>query len=63
VAEVDGIAPEYAMAVRRYMGEEFAAGCLATADQPGTRMARIAVRPEWVGVLDFETRLPGVMAQ
>jgi hypothetical protein len=22
-------------------------------------MARIAVRPAWVGVLDFETRLPG----
>ena len=29
------------------------------ADDPSTRMARIAVRPAWVGVLDFETRLPG----
>jgi hypothetical protein len=24
-------------------------------------MARIAVRPTWVGVLDFQQRLPGVM--
>jgi hypothetical protein len=33
------------------------------ADQPGTRMARITVRPTWVGLLDFAgDRLPGVMA-
>jgi hypothetical protein len=31
-------------------------------DQPGTRMARITVRPTWVGLLDFGGgRLPGVM--
>jgi hypothetical protein len=24
-------------------------------------MARIAVRPAWVGVLDFETRLPSAL--
>jgi hypothetical protein len=29
------------------------------ADRPGVRMARIAVRPTWVGVLDFTTRFPG----
>ncbi|MEV4530295.1 hypothetical protein [Streptosporangium sp. NPDC049304] len=32
---------------------------VAAVDHPGTRMARIAVRPTWVGVLDFQTRLPG----
>lgn len=26
------------------------------------RMARIVVRPEWVGLLDFTTRFPGVIA-
>jgi hypothetical protein len=32
-------------------------------EQPGTRMARTTVRPEWVGVLDFAGgRLPCVMA-
>jgi hypothetical protein len=52
------VVPEYALAARRYMGEEAAAGYLAQIDQPGTRMARIAVRPTWVGVIDFQTRLP-----
>jgi hypothetical protein len=58
VTEVDGIPEEYALAARRYLGEEAAAEYLAGIDQPGTRMARIAVRPSWVGVIDFETRLP-----
>ena len=61
VTEVDGVVQEYALAARRYLGKERATGYLAQVDQPGTRMARIAVRPAWVGVLDFETRLPGVM--
>lgn len=58
VTEVDGIPEEYALAARRYMGEEAAAGYLAQIDRPGTRMARIGVRPTWAGVIDFETRLP-----
>jgi hypothetical protein len=59
VTEVDGVPEEYALAARRYMGEGAAAEYLAWLDQPGTRMARIAVRPSWVGVIDFQTRLPG----
>jgi hypothetical protein len=59
VEEVEGVAPEYAASARVYLGEEAAAGLLAMADDPSTRMARIAVRPAWVGLLDFETRLPG----
>jgi hypothetical protein len=39
-------------------GEEAAAGYLAQIDQPGTRMARVGVRPTWAGVIDFEIRLP-----
>jgi hypothetical protein len=62
ITEVDGIAAEYALAAHRYMGEA-ATAYLAQADRPGTRMARIAVRPAWVGLLDFETRLPGGMAR
>jgi hypothetical protein len=41
VTEVDGVATEYALAARRYMGEEAATDYLAQVDQPGTRMARI----------------------
>jgi hypothetical protein len=60
ITQVDGIAPEYAESARRYLGAEAATGYLGQIDQPGTRMARIAVRPTWVGVLDFENRVPGV---
>ena len=58
VTEVDGVVAEYALVARRYMGEQAAASYLAHIDQPGTRMARIAVRPTWVGIVDFQTRLP-----
>ena len=27
------------------------------------RMARIAVRPAWVGILDFQTRFPAALAK
>jgi hypothetical protein len=60
ITEVEGVAPEYAAAARRYLGAEAAAQMLAAVNQPGTRQARIAVRPDWVGLLDFETRLPSV---
>jgi hypothetical protein len=59
IDDVDGVAPEYASSARRYLGEEAASGLLAMADDPSTRMARIALRPAWVGLLDFDTRLPG----
>lgn len=58
VSEVDGIAAEYAAAARRYLGDEAAAQVLAAADQPGTVQARIVVRPEWVGLIDFVSRKP-----
>jgi Pyridoxamine 5'-phosphate oxidase len=58
VTEMDGVVPEYALSARQYMGEEDADAYLAQIDRPGTKMARIAVRPTWVGTFDFETRLP-----
>jgi hypothetical protein len=62
ITEAKGIVPEYALAAHRYMGDEQATAYLAQADVPGTRMARIAVRPAWVGLIDFDTRLPEVMS-
>ena len=59
ITEVDGIAPEYAAAAHRYLGDA-ATEMLAALDQPGTAQARISVRPTWVGLLDFVTRLPDV---
>jgi hypothetical protein len=61
VTEVDGIDPDYARAARRFIGEEAAADYLGSIDHPGTRMARITVRPTWVGLLDFEFRLPDAL--
>lgn len=55
--EVEGVDPDYARAARRYLGESQAGPYLADIEQPGTRMARISVRPDWVGVLDFQNRL------
>jgi hypothetical protein len=62
IREVDGVDPDYAASARHYLGEEAARELLDMVDQPGTRMARITVRPAWVGLLDFAGgRLPGVM--
>jgi hypothetical protein len=61
ISEVTGIAPEYAAAARRYLGDAAAGGMLAGVDQPGTVQARIAVRPTWVGLIDFASRLPSVL--
>ena len=63
ITEADGVVPEYALAARRYLGVAAATGYLAQIDQPGTRMARIAVRPTWVGLLDFQTRVPAGFVQ
>lgn len=62
ITDVDGVVPEYAIEARRRLDDRAATDLLTMIDQPGTTMARIALRPTWVGVLDFQTRLPGVMA-
>ena len=61
IAEVDGVPSEYAAAARRYLGEEAAGAYLEEIDRPGTRMARIDLRPSWVGVHDFQSRLPSAL--
>lgn len=61
ITEFDGIPPEYASAARRYLGEEAARQYLSEIDQPETRMARIDLRPAWVGVHDFRSRLPSAL--
>jgi hypothetical protein len=53
--EVDGVAAEYRLVARRHLGEVSAASYLAQIDQP-VKMMRIAVKPTWVGVMDFQQR-------
>ena len=61
ITEIDGVAAECAEAAHRFLGAEQATTYLAQIDQPGTRMARIAVRPTWVALMDFETRMPSAL--
>lgn len=61
VADVDGVPAEYAQAAARYLGAAAAEEYLAQIEQPGTRMARIGLRPLWVGVIDFQTRRPSAL--
>lgn len=62
VETINGIAPEYAAAAARYLGPDQGRAWVANMEQMSNTMTRIAVRPEWVGILDFETRFPQAIA-
>lgn len=62
VEMVDGIVPEYQLAAKRYFGEAPGRAWVEQLRGMTTGMARIAIRPEWVGVLDFQTRFPSALA-
>jgi hypothetical protein len=53
------VVPEYALAAKRYLGEEGAATWLTQLQ--GTPMTRIAVTPTWVGLIDFVSRMPSAL--
>lgn len=55
----DDVDEDYALACERYLGEE--AGRAWVAGLRGRPMARIAMKPDWVGILDFETRFPSAL--
>ena len=58
---VDGIAPEYAAMCKRVFGEEQGEAWLDQVRPIAPQMARVVVTPEWVGILDFETRFPSAL--
>ena len=58
---VEGIAPEYAAMTERVFGEEAGQAWLGNLRPICPQMARIFVTPEWVGILDFETRFPSAL--
>jgi hypothetical protein len=59
---VEGIVPEYIAAADRYFDPELAKGWLTQLRGLVTSMVRITVTPEWVGLLDFQTRFPSALA-
>lgn len=62
VDRIDGVVAEYASAAKRYFGDEQGEAWIAglPADAP---MIRIALRPDHVALLDFESRLPSALAR
>jgi hypothetical protein len=58
---VEGPAPEYVAAARRYFGEEQGRAWIEQMGPLMTQMARLTIRPAWVGTLDFETRFPSAV--
>jgi Pyridoxamine 5'-phosphate oxidase len=59
---VEGIVPEYALAAERYFGKERGQAWLTQLRGMVPSMVRIAITPEWVGILDFKTRFPSALA-
>ncbi len=58
---VDGGAPEYEQTTLRMLGEEQGQAWLAMLRPITPSMSRIFLTPEWVAVLDFETRFPSAL--
>ena len=60
VSAINGVVAEYASAATRYLGPEYADRYIRSlpVDVP---MARIALQPEEVVLLDFETRFPSAL--
>ena len=59
---VEGIVPEYALAAERYFGQQQAQAWISQLRGMVPSMVRIAITPEWVGILDFKTRFPSALA-
>jgi hypothetical protein len=59
---VEGIVPEYEAAAARYFEAELAKGWLGQLRTLVSSMVRITVTPDWVGLLDFQTRFPSALA-
>ena len=59
---VDGIVPEYAAAAERYFEPELRKAWLDQLRTLTSSMVRISVTPEWVGLLDFQTRFPSALS-
>jgi hypothetical protein len=59
---VEGIVPEYEAAAARYFDADLAKGWLGQLRTLISSMVRITITPDWVGLLDFQTRFPSALA-
>ena len=58
---VNGVVPEYAIAAERYFGREQGQAWVANLGKMIPSMGRVIIKPEWVGLLDFQTRFPSAL--
>lgn len=63
VTGMRGGVPEYETYMRETMPEEAADAYLAELRARDVLMERIAVRPDWAAVVDFQTRFPAAMPE
>jgi len=56
---LENVCPEYELAATRYFGPEQGPAWVGTLREKP--MARIAITPNWVGILDFQTRFPSAL--
>ncbi len=62
LSTVPGIVPEYAASAERYFSREEARAWLGQLSTMISEMVRVAITPEWVGILDFQTRFPSALS-
>lgn len=61
VEMVPGVVKEYALAAERYLGETAGKEWVQNIAGMVSEMGRVSVRPEWVSILDFQTRFPSAL--
>jgi hypothetical protein len=63
VEPVNGIPPEYTLAAERYLGKGGGQAWIDQITALNLKSSRITVTPQWVGLLDFQTRFPREVAK
>lgn len=61
--DVKGVVPEYALAAERYFGQEQGQAWINQMRARGVDAVRVTITPEWVGLLDFQTRFPHALSE
>ena len=59
---VEGIVPEYIAAAEGYFGREQGEARIGQLRKMIPSMVKITITPEWVGLLDFQTRFPSALS-
>jgi hypothetical protein len=59
---VEGMVPEYIAAAERYFGREQGEAWIRQLRTMVPNMVKITITPEWVGLLDFQTRFPSALS-